>query len=393
MQPSTGQPFIAIACGGTGGHLFPGLAVASELTARGCDVQLMVSRKEVDQAAVKGARGVSVATLPAVGLRGANVIQFGLAFWKSLRQSRREFARRRPLAVLGMGGFTSAPPVLAAHGVGAATFLHESNTIPGRANRWLAPRVDCAFVTFPQSAARLRQSCVMVTGMPVRPEIQPLDAAACRRQLGLDPGQPVLLVTGGSQGARGLNDLVLAALPHFRTVAPHLQFLHLTGEADFEKVRHGYAQARARAVVKPFFTGMEAALGAASAVVSRSGASSLAELAALRLPAVLVPYPHAVDDHQRHNARAFVDSGAARLLEQDRTRPEELVWLALELIGNAVTRSSIADALAGWHKPDAAATVAELVLKAAEDKAQGQASSFLVDKTAPPTAAAAAVKR
>jgi len=362
MPSAPAKPFIAIACGGTGGHLFPGLAVGHELVIRGCDVTLLISHKDVDAAAVKSVTDMRVVKLPAVGLAGWNVLPFALAFWQSLRQSRRLFAPRPPAAVLGMGGFTSAPPILAGREAGAATFIHDSNTIPGRANRWLAPRVKGAFVYFPETRARLRNPNVTVTGMPVRPQFQRQDAAAARTKLGLAPDRPVLLVMGGSQGAKGINDLVLRALFNLVTMAPQLQMLHLTGAADFERVRAAYAAHRARAVVRPFLDEMDLALAAATAAISRAGASSLAELAAMRVPAVLVPYPFAADNHQLHNARAFVDAGAGRLLEQGAARPEELVWLVLELTGNVVTRGAMANALARWHSPNAAAAVAGAVL-------------------------------
>src|SRR5581483_2858612 len=136
----------AIACGGTGGHLFPGLAVGQDLLRRGCAVTLMVSPKEVDQQAVCAITDMGVATLPAVGLQRGGVIGFFTGFWKSYRRAKVLFAARPPKFVLAMGGFTSAPPILAARSFGAKTFLHESNTIPGKANRWLARFVDGAFV-------------------------------------------------------------------------------------------------------------------------------------------------------------------------------------------------------------------------------------------------------
>ncbi|HUZ07556.1 MAG TPA: glycosyltransferase, partial [Candidatus Paceibacterota bacterium] len=180
-------PFVAIACGGTGGHLFPGLAVAEELKKRGCRIALLISPKHVDQQAVKSANGMEVFTLPAVGLQNRNYFSFAWSFWKSFRAARDLFKSRKPDAVLAMGGFISAPPVLAAKKSGAKIFLHESNTIPGRANHFLARFADEAFVGFPESAARLRAKKVSVTGTPVRPQFQSRDAADSRTALGLEP--------------------------------------------------------------------------------------------------------------------------------------------------------------------------------------------------------------
>src|SRR5580698_10580393 len=167
------NPFVAIACGGTGGHLFPGLAVAGQLKQQGCDVALLISPKDVDQQAVKSAPGMEVFTLPAVGLQNGNYVSFFISFWNSFRAARKIFQQRKPDAVLAMGGFTSAPPVLAAKfhfakKLRSKTFLHESNTIPGKANRFLARFVDEAFVGFPETAARLNARKTTPTGTPVR---------------------------------------------------------------------------------------------------------------------------------------------------------------------------------------------------------------------------------
>ena len=363
MQNPRPAPLIAIACGGTGGHLFPGLAVAGELIARGGEVTLLISPKEVDQQAVKSASGLEVVTLPAVALTRGNVPGFVRGFWNSFRAAKTLFNRRPPQAVLAMGGFTSAPPVLAGKVCGAATFLHESNTIPGKANRWLSHFVDRAFVGFPAAGARLHTKQFVVTGTPVRPQFQPGAAAPARVALGLDAARPVLLVTGGSQGAGGINDLVIGALAELVRQLPDLQYLHLTGPHDVEKVRAIYAAANARAVVRPFLAEMELALTAATVVVSRAGASSLAELAALRLPSILIPYPNAADDHQFFNARAFVETGAARMLGQQRATPENLTHLVLELAQKENERVRIGLALAQWHSPDAAARIAETILQ------------------------------
>jgi UDP-N-acetylglucosamine--N-acetylmuramyl-(pentapeptide) pyrophosphoryl-undecaprenol N-acetylglucosamine transferase len=361
--PAPNQPFIAIACGGTGGHLFPGLAVAEELKQRGCAVALLISPKEVDQQAVKSASGMEILTLPAVGLQNRNYFSFARSFWNSWRTARKFFQARPPQAVLAMGGFTSAPPVLAARQCGAKTFLHESNTVPGRANRFLARFVDAAFVGFPEAAAQLGRAKTTITGTPVRPQFKPREAASCRTALGLAAEKPVVLVVGGSQGASGLNAMILAALPVLGK--KDWQWLHLTGAADFEKVSAAYAAQGIKAVVKPFLMEMDLALGAATACVSRSGASSLAEIAAMRLPSLLVPFPAAADNHQLSNAWAFSSVGAARLIEQKNARPEEVAALITALMEDAAARGKMQAALAQWHAPQSAAQIAAAVYKLA----------------------------
>ncbi len=356
-------PTIAIACGGTGGHLFPGLAVADQLVKRGCAVTLLVSPKEVDQQAVKMVRGMKVVTLPAVGLQNRNYFSFGWSFLKSLLAAGKAFEGGKLAGALAMGGFTSAPPIFAAKKLGAKTFLHESNTIPGRANRWLSRFVDECFIGFPQAASRLRNGNVTVTGTPVRPQFQMRDPAACRTTLGLEAALPTILVMGGSQGASGINDLFVKSLP-LLTTNRKLQFFHLSGPTDAEKVRQVYSAAGVRAVVHPFFAEMEVALGAATVAVSRSGASSLAELAAVRVPSVLIPFPAATDNHQFFNAKAFEENGAASLLEQKVATPDSLCRMILEYTNDGAARERAQAALAKWHMPQAAEQIAETMLKA-----------------------------
>jgi UDP-N-acetylglucosamine--N-acetylmuramyl-(pentapeptide) pyrophosphoryl-undecaprenol N-acetylglucosamine transferase len=381
--PTPSQPTASavIACGGTGGHLFPGLAVAEELRRRGCRVTLMVSPKDVDQKAITSISGMGIITLPAVGLNRGRWINFLSGFGKSYRLARQLFALQRPDVVLAMGGFVSAPPVLAGKRCGAKTFIHESNSIPGRANRWLARWVDGAFVYFSTAQERLRAKRVEVSGMPVRPQfLHPLTAAQARTTLGLNPGAPVVLVMGGSQGASKVNDLALAAVPLLRQVVPDLQFMHLTGARDLEKIRAGYLAHRVPAVVRAFFDDMGVALAAADAVVSRAGASSLAELAARRVPAVLIPYPTAADNHQYFNALAFVQSGAARMLQQESAMPGPLAREILHLL-DASKRSAMQLALAAWHTPGASAQIAEKILH--WDTVEEQARSVSATKQRP----------
>ena len=313
---------------------------------------------------MQNARGLEIVTLPAVALQSGSRLAFIRGFVRSWLASRKHFRAHRPHAVLAMGGFTSAPPMLAARSLRAKTFLHESNTIPGRANRWLARFVDQAFVGFAETAPRLRARETTVTGTPVRPEFHARDAGACRAALGLDPTRPVVLVMGGSQGARGINDFVVAALPQLAARGPQWQWVHLTGPNDCEKVRAAYAALGLNALVRPFLLEMDQVLGATTAVISRAGASSLAEFAAMRLPSVLIPFPFAADDHQLHNARAFAETGAAFLLEQRTARADRLAALLGELVERPSAREKMRGALEPWHTPNAAAQIATTILTA-----------------------------
>lgn len=352
------SPCVAIACGGTGGHLFPGLAVGEQLLHRGFRVRLVVSSKEIDQQAVKSVSGMGVLSLPAVGLVRGRYLAFIAGLGRSYSIAKRDFASDPPQAVLAMGGFTSAPPILAAKRLRARTFLHESNTIPGRANRWLSRLVDRAFVGFPSAATRLRGCEVLSTGTPVRTQFRLRNPAECRKTLGLAPELPVVLVVGGSQGASGINRLIMQLLPLLAPWSATWQWLHLAGATDVEAVRRAYASSQTKALVLPFLSEMELALGAATAAVSRAGASSLAEIAAMQVPSVLIPYPAATDNHQFYNARAFADSGAACLLPQTTATPEAMLGRLRQLVESATERARMQRSLAQWYSPRAAEVIA-----------------------------------
>jgi len=246
---------------------------------------------------------------------------------------------------------------------GAATFLHESNSIPGRANRWLAPWVDEVFVGFPDAAKRLRNQTIRVVGTPVRSQFKLSDPAPCRIALGLEPNRPVLLIMGGSQGAKAINELACKALPFFAAQIPELQFLHLTGATDYREVQVAYAAQRLRAVVRPFLTEMDLALGAATVAINRAGASSLCESAAMQVPAILIPYPHATDNHQFYNARTLVEGGAALVLDQASTSPEMLAKTAVNMLQDASARAAMQQALRRWHAPQAAEEIATHIFR------------------------------
>lgn len=355
---------VAIACGGTGGHLFPGIAVGESLLRRQCAVSLFISEKDVDQLAARGVQGMTLVRLPGAGLIAGQRLRFFVGAVKSYFACRRRFHAQPPAAVLAMGGFTSVAPLLAGRRAGARTFLHESNTIAGRANRVLSRFVDTAFVGFPQAGARLRSRHVAESGTPVRAALRPRPAAECRAALGFAPDKPLLLIMGGSQGAVAVNTLVLQSLPLVAPLVAGLQFLHLAGPRDAERVRLAYAELRIPARVEAFFHEMDLALGAATAAVTRAGASSLAELAAVRLPALLVPYPAAADNHQFHNARAYESTGAALVLEQRNASPVLVSRLLCDLLLNAGLRTRLRAALSTWHRPAAAETIAAAMLQA-----------------------------
>lgn len=358
---------FAIACGGTGGHLFPGLAVAEVLRDQGHEVVLFVSAKEVDARALRAHPDLPSKKLPSIGLPSVfspAMVTFLRRLRDSLKQCGTAYDADRPHAVLGMGGFTSIAPLIAARRRGIPAFLHESNAIPGKANRLAARFCRAVLLGFDDCAQYFPKRPTQVTGTPIRRELAAgvPDREDARRALGLDPHVKTLLVMGGSQGAAGINALMTQAAPHL--AAAELQIVHLAGERDVETVRSSYTAAGLKAVVLPFCDRMQEVYPAADLAVSRSGAASLGELSWFGLPSVLVPFPYAAEDHQRLNAEIFLRAGAARIQAEKDATGESLARLLLSLLESPeslATMSALAKALA---PRDAAARVAAVLTEA-----------------------------
>jgi UDP-N-acetylglucosamine--N-acetylmuramyl-(pentapeptide) pyrophosphoryl-undecaprenol N-acetylglucosamine transferase len=305
-----------IACGGTGGHLFPGLAVAESLRDRGHEVMLFVSEKEVDTLALSG-RTFRFEKLPTVGLPSLYspaIFGFLRRFNESLSVCRSSYQKFKPQVVLGMGGFTSTAPILAGRMRGIATLIHESNAIPGKANRLTARLVRAVLLGFKECAAFFPKVKTEVTGTPIRTELKRLDRQSAREKLGLRGDLTTLLVMGGSQGASGINQAIIKSLPALHHVP--LQVIHLSGTREERLVADNYRRENIPAYVSAFHHRMEEVYSAADFTVARSGAASLAEFAFFGLPGILIPFPYAADDHQSRNAQIFVRANAAILLKE-----------------------------------------------------------------------------
>ena len=307
---------LAIACGGTGGHLFPGLAVAEAVRRRGHEVCFFISNKKVDHRALSGAgeaaHGVEIPAVGWSGVWGAGF--FGWSLVSAVRKAGLELKKFNAGAVLGMGGFVSGAAVGAARLAGLPYFLHESNAIPGRATRWLSKGAEKVFLGFEECGAHLQGVKLEVTGTPVRARLGGISKEEALKKLGLHPKRHLVAVVGGSQGARGLNEAMLRGLGALESQAQKIQILHVAGEAQVERVKKGYAGRGFHAVVMGFCDEMDAVYAAAELVVSRSGAGTLAELAVCGVPAILVPFPAAAGDHQMANAQAYSQGGAAEVV-------------------------------------------------------------------------------
>jgi len=306
---------VLIACGGTGGHLFPGIAVAEEFRKRGHRVLLLISEKKVDAQGAEKYKDLAFRTVPAIAKPATlspRMIPFLFRLWRTVRQCRRILIESQCDAVLGMGGFTSLPPVLAARRLGLMAYVHDSNAVPGKANRLTARWCNKVFLGLDAAATSFPNSNTVVTGTPVRGELSnPVGQAEARKKYGLHPESKVVLVMGGSQGAKRLNTLVVEAAK----AMPGVAFLHITGALDYDRV-NGLAEGCENFRVMSFCDDMASAYAACDVAVCRSGASSMTELAHIRLPSILVPYPFAADDHQTANAQVYEKAGAAVLRQE-----------------------------------------------------------------------------
>ena len=359
---------VIIAGGGTGGHLYPGIAVAREFLARRPDARIVFAGT---------ARGIETRVVPREGFalelirsggikgksmigraRGAALLPIGML------DSWRLVSAHRPHLVIGVGGFSSGPVVLAAALRGVPTMLLEQNAVPGLTNRLLAPIVQAAAVTFDHTRAFFG-SKAFVSGNPVRPEF--LAAAGVHPESGVhdeSSGSPItgVLVFGGSQGAHAINVAMVEAAPVL-AAGSRLRLTHQTGERDVEMVRAAYRRAGLEAEVEPFLFDMGRRIGQADLIVCRAGATTLAEIAAAGKAAILVPLPSATDDHQRKNAEALAATGAAEVLLQAEATGPVLARRILSLAADDDARARLGRAARALAKPDAARVIVDRALE------------------------------
>jgi UDP-N-acetylglucosamine--N-acetylmuramyl-(pentapeptide) pyrophosphoryl-undecaprenol N-acetylglucosamine transferase len=357
-----------IAGGGTAGHVTPSIAVANRLREDGVSVEF-VGSPVGPEASLVPAAGFRFHALRAVPLRRELSWRSATAPFVAMRS----IARARPIvreasAVLGMGGYASIAPVLAGRSLRVPTVIHEQNAVPGLANRVLARAVTAVGLTFATSRARFPGSVrTELTGLPLREAVRSVttDRAAlteeARAAFDLRPGRTTVLVTGGSQGALHLDQAMADAIP-LLAGRTDLQLLILTG-AGKEPVVAEAAHAEMDLVVRvlPTLERMELALAIADVAVARAGANTIHELAACAIPSILVPYPHATDDHQLANARELEGAGAARILLDRELDPKDLARRIEALVVDRDLRSAMAAAAAAWATPDADERVAALV--------------------------------
>lgn len=351
------MPRVVIAGGGTGGHLYPGLALAEALVARGSEVTFVGTAGGIE-ARVVPAAGYPLRLLAGRQLRGGGIGRAVVGVGAAVRGTLagvRLLGELRPSLVVGVGGYASVAVVVAAWLRGVPTLLLEQNVIPGAANRVLARFARRICTGFAETVGLLPPGRAVHTGNPIR--------AGVLRPAGEATGRVGLLVFGGSGGAHRLNLAMLDAARALGALAREVEVTHQTGAADAVAVAAGYAALGLVARVEPFITDMGAAYARAGLVVARAGAMTCAEVTALGLPAILVPYPYAADDHQRRNAEVLVAAGAAEMILDRDLSGARLAAAIRDVAGDQSRRAAMSRAARALGRPEAAAQVAEECLR------------------------------
>ena len=358
---------ILLAAGGTGGHLFPAEALAHELIGRGWEVHLASDDRAGRFAGHFPATAVHQIASATIGSRNPIALARSfLTIWRGVRQSSDVIRRIKPQAVVGFGGYPTLPPLYAATRRKVPTLIHEQNAVMGRANKALAARVDAIAGGFLSPSSSFSQK-IVVTGNPVRPAV--LDAARTPYARS-NAGEPFrLLVFGGSQGAQFFSDAIPAAIALLSD--EQRRRLKITQQAraeDLDRVKTAYAALSVETEVSPFFTDMAVRMAAAHLVISRSGASTVSEIAVIGRPALLVPYPYALDHDQAANAAALAAAGGAEVCVQSTLSPGRLAELLGNLMSDPAKLATMAAAAKSASKPDAARLLADLTEAIASGK-------------------------
>ena len=365
---------VVLTGGGTGGHIYPALSVARCL--EGHDL-LYVGTADGPEATIVPRAGLTFQSVPSRKLSrkpgpGA-VTALAVSAWGVLR-AMSLLRAWKPDVVLGTGGYASAGIMFAAAVLRIPTVVHEANVAPGRVNRLLARLCNRVALTYAASARYFPAGKTVVTGLPVRPELALADPSSAYRECGLDPKVPTLVVSGGSGGAQTLNRAVLEALPGLAVLG--IQVVHQTGKKHYEETVAAAGKLPAFYRPVPYVEDMPALLAAATLIVCRAGSSTLAEVTAVGLPAVAVPYPFAVADHQTSNAQALAEAGAAVLVKDADLNGERLVREVSALLSDPVRLAAMRAASRAQGQPDAAHRVAELLLATARHGSPRTASSL-----------------
>lgn len=344
--------------------MFPGIAVGEVLSARGHDVTLLISEKKIDSLAASGHAQLRFERMPFISMPkpwSPKMFSFAAGLWKGFKTCRELIRKHEIRVVLGMGGFTSLAPILAGRKEKCRTLIHDSNAIPGKANRLTARFCDGVLVGLEACKAHFpKHPDVRVVGTPIRGNLRQPSKDEPHTFFKLAKNKKTLVVIGGSQGARGVNRVVCASLDQLEKLG--IQVLHIAGPSDYEEVRDAYAKHPLLTQhVAAFCHRMELAYQIADVAIARSGASTLTEIAWFGVPSILVPYPFAADDHQTRNAEIFSKAGAALLLPQATINAANLVDAIRDILTDDKRRQSMKTAARSLAVRDAAERMAEIV--------------------------------
>jgi UDP-N-acetylglucosamine--N-acetylmuramyl-(pentapeptide) pyrophosphoryl-undecaprenol N-acetylglucosamine transferase len=366
------SPSLIVTGGGTGGHLFAGIAIADEWKSRFPDSRILFvgAKGGIEERLVPKAN-YPLDLLRLGSLKGVSTskrLKTALQLPIALLTAAWILVRERPKAVIGVGGYASGPMVLIARVLGWAwgckTAILEQNAVPGFTNRILGRFAHSVFCAFPGVESRFQKKKTHITGNPVRKTMVALESA------NRDPF--TIFIFGGSQGAKGINSLVLESLPLLKDLQPRIRWIHQTGEHDFDRVVSGYRDAGVEGRIERFIYDMPECYRQASLIICRAGSSTLAELAAVHRAAILIPFPFASDNHQEKNAKLFVDRSAAELLVQNRAKGQDLAARIRALIESPDLLRTMEANIAGFHAGDAPARIVDL-LSASSVRKEGTA--------------------
>jgi len=364
---------LLIAGGGTGGHLFPGMAVAEEFLARDPANQgPFVGTKRGIEARAVPAAGYRLELISAAGVRGKggfSQLKAAAMMLHGYAQSRRVLKEFRPDFVLGVGGYASLPMVLAARGMQLPCFIHEQNAIPGMTNKVLSRLVRQTFITLEESAKFFPKDRILVTGNPLRRQI--LDMVEKIKSTTLSHEEKErrfrIFVFGGSQGAHSINMAMIDALPHLAGMSDRLEICHQTGEQDCCDVRTAYSGSGITSIVHPFISDMASEYHKADLIICRAGATTIAEVTACGKTCLFIPFPHAVDDHQRRNAEALLKKQACFMLLEHELTGERLAGEIRSLMNDPLLLQQTGEAAFSLARLDAAQIIVNEMVKAQKE--------------------------
>jgi UDP-N-acetylglucosamine--N-acetylmuramyl-(pentapeptide) pyrophosphoryl-undecaprenol N-acetylglucosamine transferase len=318
---------VVIVAGGTGGHLYPGIATARAIVKnKEWSVVFFVRKGDLGQELLER-EGFQIIPIPGQGWPrklSLKMLSFPFKTIAGFLQARSALERIQPQIVVGMGGYLSFPVLLAAHMRGVPTLIHEQNVFPGKANRLLGRWVDSIAVSFPESEKTFPSGKVWTSGLPIRPDIGTVETAQALKHFHLAEDRLTFLIFGGSLGARRINAAAIGAWPMLSDLSREFQVIHVTGASEFLDIQKAYQKLSVDVRVMPYCHEMAAALAAADYVICRAGASTIAELSTAQKPALLVPFPFASENHQLYNAEVLVNRGVADLIPDERLDAKEL---------------------------------------------------------------------